>query len=486
MNGRSLCYVAPMVLEVAFASASWAADKAGAEAILRDYAATYGNLFETKNVLSVTPDGTEYRVVWHLQKLVDGLTTTGVNDAINVEDFIYRLTETRADAWTIRADQFPSISFKGPTKDGVTSGRIGFEGYTFSSTYDAQLPEFHHSTTHADTVNAAFQITDPKSSGSVDILESGLNLDTHVSSASEGLVDASLYQVLNSVVENVRTSDGAPVAFRYSSGASLAAAAVVGMRGNPFIELARWIIANGDAPQTPSNQSELKTRIVAALPLWNQMTGRITIKDVAIDAPFFSLAAKSLTQSVEFSGLTHAGSAEFGLELEGVSAKSALLPPLAEEFMPASLDLDLKFSMTGLDDIVRIALDDQDIRTKQPLSKDAEERIAAIVEQGSPKLVVAPGHFTTPSIDLAFEGELAIKPGRAPGHFILKAKNFDKTVDLIKRLSDSQPNAEKMSFFLTFIKGLGTTGADGQLIWVVDLSSTGAVTINGTLMPTNK
>lgn len=483
---RLMVAVSAFAAMAAAPPASAAADKAGAEAILRDYAAIFGKIVDAKGLVSVTPSGADYQVAWHLQKLFDMMRTADFKGEIKAGDYVYRLTPSSPDGWTASANLFPALSFKGATKQGVASGAINFRGFAFSGAYAPDKPDFHHSTTSVDSAEMNFEIPDPKAKGTISVVESGLAIETQAKTAADGSVDAAFAQKVKSIVEKIHVQGETAGDFTFTTGESGAAVTIEGLRSAPFMELWRWTTANAAAPPTPATQAGFKTRAAAMLPLWNAVKADADIADMKFASAFGDVGVKSLRQTFRFSGFDHLGVAEVGWKVEGLTASSPLMPHIADEFLPAALDLDMKISVEGVDEMARAALDDPNFQTQKPLSQATQDKIAAIAKRGSPKLVVAPGHFTTPAIDLAFEGEMALQDPVPTAHFVVKAKNFDKSVELAGKIGALYGDPAHWTVALAFVKGLAKDGDEGQLVWSVDLSADGKVKVNGQEMPTDK
>jgi hypothetical protein len=150
---------------------------------------------------------------------------------------------------------------------------------------------------------------------------------------------------------------------------------------------------------------------------------------------------------------------------------------------PTAFDFDVKVSAAGLDQIVRLAIDDFDIRSKPPLPPASGEKIKALLISGEPKLTISPGHLTTGSLDLSFEGELALTPPKPTGRFKVMADGLDKIIAIVGKAAESDARLQKALLGATFLKGLAVAGPDGKLLWDIELGADGAVSVNGMPMP---
>jgi hypothetical protein len=195
---------------------------------------------------------------------------------------------------------------------------------------------------------------------------------------------------------------------------------------------------------------------------------------------------KSLGEKLDLSGLTSEGAAEIGVSIDGLAFQSPLLPAWAESLSPASFSLDVRLTDRGLDKAARLALDDPELGDAGDLSSETQDRIAQALLDGRPTFVLAPGRLTTPMLDLAFEGEASVSADAPSGHFTVSADGLNKTIALLGELAKADPDLQPAVLGVTFLKGLATIGADGRLVWKVDVTGDGDVSINGTPLSQGK
>jgi hypothetical protein len=143
-------------------------------------------------------------------------------------------------------------------------------------------------------------------------------------------------------------------------------------------------------------------------------------------------------------------------------------------------------SAAGIDKIVRLAIDEFDSGATPPLSAESGSRMMAMLMSGDPKLTVAHGHLTSPSLDLAFEGALALTPPKPSGKLEIAVDSLDKLLAVVGKAAEGDPGLQQAVLGLTLMKGLAKTDANGKLNWEIALGADGAVSVNGMAMPTSK
>jgi len=209
------------------------------------------------------------------------------------------------------------------------------------------------------------------------------------------------------------------------------------------------------------------------------------LSDVVMKAPFGEAKAKSVGETIGLSGLTAPATAEFGVQVDSVTIDSSQAPAWAAKLTPASLNLDLKFSGGGFDRAAQIALDDPSFAASGDLSPEAQEKIDAALFGGDPKLTLAPGRLSTPTLDLAFEGEASAVAGEPRGRLVVSADGLDKALALLREIAGADPEAEAAILSLTYAKGLAKLSPDGRLTWTIEFAG-GDVTVNGAPLPSGR
>jgi hypothetical protein len=476
----------PALLIIAAASPAMAssATSDGARRLEQSYADYLTRAVIDKGVVSVTPDGDDYVVAWDLEK---GIVLLGADPgALKAARFSYRLTPTGDGAWRLAADGFPTLSIDAPTDAGRMTGTFELRGFGLQGAYDPAQADFLRAKLGVDVAHAKFKVVDSQQTADTDAAETGVSGEMRAKTASDGAgVDVASVHSIASLTETIvgAPADGSgPTALTYSIGAGVGEATLSGLRAKEIAECWKYVVAHGDEVPIPH---EFDDKLRAALPLWTDLKLVGKLSDVVMKAPFGQAKVKSVAETIGLSGLTAPATAEFGVQVDGVTIDSSQAPAWAAKLTPASLNFDLKFSGGGFDRAAQIALDDPSFAASGDLSPEAQDEIDAALFGGDPKLTVAPGHFTTPIFDLAYEGEASALAGEPRGRFIVSADGLDKALALLQEIAGTDPEAEAAVLSLTYAKGLAKPGPDGRLMWTIEFEG-GDVTVNGSPLPTGK
>lgn len=479
----------PALLLIAASAPSLAAPATseGAKAIEQGYVDYFSKAVVEKGIVSVAPKGEDYVVTLDLQKALD-LLTSPAQGGLRIERFSYTLTPGAAGSWTAKADRLPSVAFDAPTEKGRVTGTVDLNGFHLDAAFDAAAATFLHAFAGADALAAKFHVAAPPQSMDIDLGESGISAEMRAKTSESGQgVDVAIAHFVKSIAETVvatpSSGDGAPIKVTYQADGVAGGLAISGLRAREIAEFWKYVVAHIDDAKAPA---DLKQRVRATLPLWNDIHANAEIHDLALQTPVMEATLKMLGETLGLTGFTSQGAAEVGVKIDQLTFKSPLLPPWAEQLSPVSLSLDLRVAGEGLDKAAQLALDDPGFGEAGELSPQTQDAIGETLIAGHPKVVLAPGRLTTPVIDLAFEGETTTDSGPPRGRFTLSADGLDKSIALIEDIAKDDPDMQTVLLAVTFVKGLATTGADGRLVWKIDLTETGDVTVNGTPLPTGK
>jgi hypothetical protein len=475
--------VLTVLAAMAFPGASaWAepATAEGARSLEEAYAAYFSRAVIDRAIVTIAPDNDEYIVTWALQKVAD---LSGLHNGIKIDNLSYQVVPGQAGAWTVRGVTFPRVTFDLPTPNGRTTGALDFHGVRADARSDPSQSEFLRSTLGIESMEGAFkriegeQISDAKIAGEVIVFETSAKPANDDEGVNLAIAEASR-SVRETASAPPKGEHGDAAQMNYGVSGTVGVATFSGLRARELGEVWKSAIAHiaGDVPPL-----EVKSRLISALPLWSELRSHAQISDVSVETAEGAAALKTLAESFKLTGFAAEGAAEISVDIDELNVKSDFLPPWNGELWPASLTLNLSASIQGWDKVARIAIDDPGFLERGELSSGAMDKIVRVLTSGHPKLVLAPGHLKTPTLDLTFEGVGTNEPG--PGaavHLKISADGLDKTLDLLREISKTEPNFGGVIFGVTLLKGLAKTDANGRLVWEIGATLFGDITINGT------
>jgi hypothetical protein len=465
----------------------------GAQELSRTAAAYFGKAAIEHGVIAITPQGESYLATIDLQKMSDAFKLPS-NMRLTGGSSLVLLTPMADGAWKVSSDDIPAITVEGDD-DKAPSFSTRASGFHFDGLFDPKLVAFRSSKGSADSFDLKMHTFIPMTGETRDFAlhQGAMSFSTKGVAVGDGAVTIEVEQTINGARESMETTstpkDGSPpgptVSLTYDVEPLLSEGSIEGLRAASFGDLWRLLVAHADQadPAPVDFPTALKARILAALPLWDKIAVTATIHDLSLHTVGATAAMKDFTESFSMSGLGTQGSLGFGVKIGDLSVESPLLPAWARSLAPTAVDLDVTLSAAGIDKIVRLAIDEFDGAATPPLSAEIGARMKAMLMSGDPKLTIAHSRLTSPNLDLAFEGALALTPPKPSGKLEVAADGLDKALAVIGKAAESAPGLQKAMLGLTLMKGLAKTDADGKLTWEVALDADGAVSVNGMAMP---
>jgi hypothetical protein len=497
MRALSLSSLAiPLLLSAAPALADVATPE-GAKELGSVVAAYLGRPAIDRGIISIEPKGDAYLATFDAQRALEALEAP--SGSLTIDPWSFLIAPVGSGAWKVTTDQFPKIDFNMPADKGPVAGSLHVNGFRFEGVYDPKLAVFITSTTSYGSFDLKMHVPDPAAGepGDVEYHQGAGTTESTATDAGGGAVTVIVKQKIDGAKETIfvapPAAEGgrstAPVQATFDIGPASAGGAIAGMRAPSLRDLWAFVVAaiNDHANLDAADfQSGLKGKLLAVLPIWDNFSATGAARDMKMQAAGVSVEAKTFSETVTMSGLNARSSLGFGFKTDGLHVASELLPPWVEPLMPTAMDLDMKLTASGLDQISRIAIDQFDSASDPPFPPLAVAKMSALLAAGEPKLTFAPSHLTSPSLDLSYEGEMALTTPKPTAKFAVAADGLDKVLAILSKSAESDPQLQQAVLGVTFLKGLAKQGSGGKLTWNIDLAADGAVTVNGLLMPATK
>jgi hypothetical protein len=485
--------VAAAMLTVARALAEPATPE-GAQELSQTAAAYFGKAAVEHGVIAITPQGESYLATIDLHAAID--TYRLPPDVQLSGRWQIVLTPMADGAWNVSASDFPTNFMQRDVEKVTRSASISAAGFHFEGVFDPKLAAFVISKGNADSFDIKMRVDDHAASepGELDFHYGAVRGSTTAVAAANGGVTIALQER----IDGLRKSTSGPMAMTGPLGHDLAETyelgpvggegSIEGLRAAALADLWRFLVAHaGHNDANPAAfQSDVKTRIIAALPLWDKLATTANLRDATLQMDEAKVAMNNITETVTMSGLNAQGSLGLGFKVDDLGVRSPLIPAWAAPLTPTAVDLDLTLSAGGIDKIVRLAIDNFDAASTPPLSAETGVKMKAMLMSGDPKLTIAHGHFTSPGLDLDVQGALALTPPTPSGKVQIAVDSLDKLLAIVGNAAESDPGMQEAVLGLTLMKGLAKTDENGKLNWEIALGADGAVSVNGMAMPKTK
>ncbi|MBV9566912.1 MAG: hypothetical protein JO172_02135 [Hyphomicrobiales bacterium] len=455
----------------------------GAKALAQSLTPYFGQSALERGLITVVPKGEGYELGFDLQGIVDGFGLP--KGALQIETFSLRAAPLGDGTWKVTSDSFPKFAFEIPTSEGDIGASVSSSSRMLDGVYDPKLAAFLSFT---DKI-AAFDIKMHAPDFDVMASVSGADVRSQNLGLADGSVSGKLQETFRRVQETVRRrptvnagdSSSAPITVSYDVGPITYDASVESARTREFLDLLAFFVAHRGEQEMIAHQDELKSKILSAFPLFKRIDVTAKVENAALDTPEGRIGAKSVVQTLHQTGLVERASTEFGVTIDGLRMPSGLIPSWAMPLVPTSLDVDVKLQMNDLDKIAHAALASFDLRPDHAPDPAKTMDLLGMAMGSEPKLSVAPGHLSSPDLELYFRGEMTFVP-KPMGTLTLEAEGLDKALARLQGAAKNDPDLQRAALGLTLAKGLAKPGGNGRSVWLIAYGSDGALTVNGQRM----
>jgi hypothetical protein len=450
----------------------------GAKALGQSFAAYFGQSSLEQGIIAVAPQGDDYKVTIDLQRVIDMVGLPA--GSVTLAPLSFLTAPQPGGTWKVGADGFPNLGFRMSTPDGDYSGSLALNNYKLAGVYDPKLATFLTMSNTVDTIDVKWAAKDAE----VALQESGYAVDFQSSDAGGGAVSGKMRHTLKSLLETVTASGkGGAGGMRivYKVGPMTSDGTIEVMKSRAMLDLWAFLVSEG-LEHVLEHQDELKDRLTAMLPLWEQSQVTLALDGVSAELPFGEIKIGSFGERLAMTGLVPHGAFELGLKLDGLTIPAALLPAWAAPLLPSLVDTNLKFTLDGLDEMAKLAIAEVDFSDDPPLSDEAQEKLADLYRKGNPKLVIAPSRVASPNYVVSLSGEFSAVGPKPTGKVTIEAEGFDKSFAILQAAAQGNPQLQQALMGLGVAKGLAKPGPDGKLSWEIALGEDGAVSVNGQKM----
>lgn len=474
-------------------SAAWAvpASDEGA-ARLKGVFQTY--LGGVEGVVTVTPMGETYDLVIDPAPLLANIPgDSGVQAEIGA--LTYHLTDNGDGSWGVTENQTMSWSFSIP---GVME-QIGSAQIESSGIWDESLPGFReqkavmtgytsNSTQYMDPVppldgtlpetpaGPVVMSRDRQSHDRVEMVLTG-------KAGAAGGVDHDVTYAVQGMYQTMEYPDmGAmgPMTFEITSPGYDATGKITGTRNDGILNLLAWFVAHPSPELITGAQDGLRDTLSAAMPLWDDATATMAMRDLKVVSPFGEFGAAEVTAEFNLSGVVADGKFREMISLSGLTVPGAIIPPWALPLIPQEISLDFSASEFNLAAPARMLIEGFDLTAADPTGTiDPDQMSAAFFDGGPALLALAPSHIKGDGYELGVQGEMQASDTVAPtGTARISAAGLDKVEAVLNAAPPEM--AQQPLMMLQMAKMLGKPGASGEMLWEIDASDpNGVILVNG-------
>lgn len=349
--------VLPAVFVLALSAPAFAqaVDGEGAKQLSENLSRYVGSQAIDKGVLKVSVEGDAYKIAFDFKALAGMLPK---QDLLKFDFAPYvLLAKPRSDAtWDISGDFTTRASFEINGPQGPQSTQFSVEGGKFAGVYDPELATFASAT----TLMTGMTMISRDAVQHMEIRTGAGTASMNATKAANGGVDFTMTQTMAGFVEAIDVDDpksGLKFPLTIKSPELSVNATGKGLRTKPFLDLLAFAVANEDEAKLKANQAQLKSLLLAALPLWERIDGNYGFKDFTVESPVGHFGATELGTSFGSDGIAQNGAINYSIKAAGLTIPQHLVPGWSTALLPTDIDLNFGGANIDLDSMAKKAIE---------------------------------------------------------------------------------------------------------------------------------
>jgi hypothetical protein len=446
----------------------------GAKQLQNALIKTFGPVAFDKGIVSISPQGSAYAVKVDLNAARGEASKAGVT--INVDPLVYMATPNSDGTYAVTTDSPINYSFSTDKDDKPFDMKFN-AACKGSGVFDPKISAF--STYDASCPSASMVAHSPEQD--IEANFGSINSKVTGQAAGSGGTTIGLSGTLNDFVEKITIKDKdtpVEVTIHAKSGTqdiSVDSAQLTSILG--IVSLA----ANAANPKDLIPQQDaIKQKVLAALPLWNNMSGKASLNDVSVDTPIGTVKLGSFEESIGLTGAIKDANYSIAIKYAGLELPQGPIPAWVAPLVPNQGNIDLKFSGVDLDGLARLAIQNFDATKDPPIPDSLTGQFLAMVMAGQPHVTLSPSTLTASSGAVSAEGTMSVFPSQQ-GKMTISATNLDQIIAAVN--AAEVPDKQQTMMGVALVKGLAKTGPDGKAVWdVVFDAATKAISVNGQVL----
>ena len=433
----------------------------------------------TDGVVAVAPDGDAYDVTLDFAPLIANSADKAIEATISPIEFA--LVDNGDGTWEMTQDQTFGMTLKVPGQMDLTVDMAKLAG---TGTFDTTLQAFTTSTTEMTDLRMAQTITDSTLGDStVAYAADGLAYTSTAAAGANGGVDSKSNYTLTGLSEDFGIpgmgDGGAPMQLKLTAQGYTADSTVTGLRPDAMYKLLAFFVANPSEAAITAQQDGLKSIIRDGVPLFDNILSTGTVSAISVTSPMGDFGLASMGIVVEANGVVADGKFREGITLSGLTLPAGLVPEWAAPLVPQSVAMDFTVSRFDLTAPVALFLEMVDLAAGPASTPETDaQMMAAFMPEGVVDITLAPGSVVGTGYSLTYEGLISAGPGGMPTG---TAKVTATGLDVIQTALAAAPPelGGQIGPILGIAQGMAKPGADGELVWDLEMTPTGGMLVNG-------
>ena len=461
LSSAAACCAVLLALTSATSASAEPATAEGARKLTETFQSYIGSVPFEKGFIAIAPkdDGYDVTLSFDGTKL-DAAKDKGVAEVLRINPYVVRLTPQADGNWAVKSGPAPiAVAWRRVWKESPETGSLNFTACASQGVFAPKLMSFATLTAGCDGSAATVRNHD----ADIDLSTGKFGFATSSKPDANDGVDVKFDSELQGLKGKVQDKKDQqfPVSFELAGGQQTFSA--TGMRFAAIYDLVAFLREHPSKGQIVLAQDDLKTKLRAALPFWQEVSSTSHIEDLVVTLPFGQVKLGKARQAYGLTGLVKQGYYSDALNYSGLEIPDVVVPEWARSLIPAQANYATKLSLNGLDGMADVLIRGLDATQDPPFSKMMAVALMTRLLDGDLNYKVN-FDITAPGYTLKGDGSAAVNP-EPTASLSVSATGFDAVMENLGK-ADIE-DARKVVFFLSFVKGLAKEEANGQLVWNV-------------------
>ncbi|MCY1127789.1 hypothetical protein OU426_13070 [Frigidibacter sp. RF13] len=454
------------------------ATQAGADELTTLFQSYLGT---TAGVVTVAPEGESYGVKLDFALLL-AKAPLDKFDA-SVSPLQLRLTDQGDGTWAYQMDQPVSLAYTIPDGEGGQSKtETNYGSVKLSGSFDEALGASR--TMHMEMTDVATVQSQAGGGLGAVVVNSRTKLMVMDGRAVEGAagVDGRYAHTASDTEFSVAIAGASPEPISITGTIADGSFDIVTTGHQPIglLGLWSWFIAHPSEELIKADRASLKPVIEKALPLFGNVKMDGAYRTVAVETPLGPFLAAELGVTADINGIVADGKVREALTVKGLKIPEGLVPPFAATLVPNEVSLD--FAASGFDAAAGAALGlgllDLPDGAVPPAGFEGQ-LLSAVLPDGMVDITIAPGAVVAPDYKLTYQAAFAAGPARPTP--VGTAKLTLVGMEAIQKALQSAPPemGGQAMMMVGMAGGMAKPGADGELVWDIEMTEAGGLLVNG-------
>ena len=459
------------------AAPAWAAPATqdGADHLKSVFEAYLG---QTEGVVTVTPNGEAYTVSLDPANQIAKAPNGGKGATVSPIEL--QVAELGDGKWQVSQNGPVDFNMLVP---GMLELRIAAEDYNWSGVFDESLKAFETSAGKATGVNLTEAVTQPgQPTMNVAYTVDSIKIATSAVAGATGGIDGTMSYVVTGMTETFTLPPTpqmpAPMDVTITADSYTAEGNTTAMRNAALLELWAWFVAHPGEDAIKANFDEMKGKVGAALPFFDNVRASGTMNNLAVITPMGEAKATAAEIVVDVNGAVADGKVRERIKLSGLQLPEELMPDWVPPLLPKTVTLDFTIDSFDLAAPAQILL--AEMGPDGNSTPDMEQRMRmALIPAGTVDIALAETGASSDMYGLTVDGKMSVGPmtPMPVGNAVIRVNGLDA---VMQALQSAPPEVSQQAIpGIMMARGLAKPEGEDSYSWTIEASATGQILVNG-------